>query len=87
MEDRGEISVGAVAFKNSWGWEISDIADELYLKISGPNDREHGFYRELVPGESFVSVPVCLSFGQDFTMALSAMTDYRRKIFKNSSTT
>ncbi|MBQ9915542.1 MAG: alpha-galactosidase, partial [Clostridia bacterium] len=73
-----------IEHNGSWAWEISDIADELYLKISGPNDREHGFYRELIPGESFVSVPVCLSFGEDFTGALSAMTDYRRKIFKNN---
>ena len=69
-----------IEHNGSWAWEISDIDRMLYLKISGPNDQEHDWYKELMPNESFTTVPVALSLGYDFNSALSEMTKYRRKI-------
>lgn len=64
----------------SWTWEISDISDTLYLKASGPTERENHWYKELAPGESFTGVKAAVTVGEDFTDALSQMTDYRRII-------
>lgn len=64
----------------SWTWEISDISDTLYLKVSGPTDNENHWYKELKPGESFEGVKAAITVGEDFSDALCALTSYRRKI-------
>lgn len=64
----------------SWHWEISDIDNRLYLRLSGPTEQENQWYKELKKGETFESVQVCLTVGSDFDSALSAMTHYRRII-------
>ena len=69
----------------AWQWEISDIADMLYLKLSGPTEQENAWYKELAPGESFESVKACISAGNSFDAALCAMTKYRRIIFENNT--
>ena len=66
----------------SWEWEISGISGMLYLNLSGPTDNEHGWYKELKSGESFDSVTVCITLGEDFDSALAEMTSYRRNIYK-----
>ena len=66
----------------SWQWEVSGISNMLYLNLSGPNDNEHAWYKELKTGESFESVTVCLTQGEDFDSALADMTKYRRCIYK-----
>lgn len=68
----------------SWHWEISDILDMLYLKISGPTDQENGWYKELKFGEKFESAKVCLTVSDSFDNTLAEMTKYRRTIFKNN---
>ncbi len=68
----------------SWQWEISDIDDMLYLRLSGPTERENQWYKELCPGENFESVKTCLTIGNDFDSAIDALTKYRRIIFRNS---
>ena len=68
----------------SWQWEIGDMDNMLYLKMSGPNEQEHSWYRELLPGESFESVKASVAVGNSFDTALEAMTKYRRKIFNNN---
>jgi alpha-galactosidase len=68
----------------AWHWEIGDIDNMLYLKMSGPNDQENSWYKELLPGESFESVKACVCAGDSFEAALGAMTQYRRKIFNNN---
>ena len=73
-----------VEHNGSWAWEISDIDRMLYLKISGPNDQEHDWYRELLPGESFETVKSALALGNDFNSALCEMTKYRRQIVQNN---
>lgn len=68
----------------SWQWEIGDIDNMLYLKMSGPNEQDNSWYKELLPGESFESVKACISVSDSFDTALGAMTQYRRKIFNNN---
>lgn len=73
-----------IEHNGSWHWEISDIADMLYLKISGPTEQENGWYKELKLGESFESVKVCIAVADGFDPALAEMTKYRRTICKNN---
>lgn len=67
----------------SWQWEISDISDMLYFKLSGPTEQENQWYKELAPNESFESVKACVCIGDDFNNTLEQMTKYRRCIFVN----
>ena len=68
----------------SWQWEVGDISNMLYLKLSGPCEQENHWYKELKQGESFESVKVCVAVGKTFNDALADMTAYRRIIFKNN---
>lgn len=65
----------------SWHWEISDIAEELYLQISGPTYQENAFLKIVKPGECFVSVPCAVSIVLgDFQESIQELTRYRRTI-------
>lgn len=70
----------------AWGWECSDIDGELYLQLYGPSFQECGFFKRLMPGESFQSVPcaiTCVNGG--FEECIRALTKYRRVIrYKNN---
>lgn len=65
----------------SWHWEISDIAEELYLHLSGPTFQENAFLRRLRPGERFRSEPcaVAIVLG-GFEESIQALTRYRRRV-------
>ena len=71
-----------IEHNGSWQWEISDLAEKLYLKISGPNEQENHWYKELKTGEFFNSVPISIAVGESFDEALENMTYYRRVLFK-----
>ena len=73
-----------IEHNGSWQWEISDIDRMLYLKLSGPNEQEHSWYKELKSGQTFESVKVALALGADFNSALAEMTKYRRAIVNNN---
>ena len=64
----------------SWCWEVSDLKNQLYLRLSGPSWQENQFLKRLAPGETFVSVPCALAFGDDFEASVCEMTAYRRRI-------
>ena len=68
----------------SWAWEISDISDTLYLKLSGPTENENHWYKELKPDESFEGVKAAICVGSDFADALCELTEYRRKIVRKN---
>lgn len=68
----------------SWQWEISDVSDMLYLKLSGPNETENGWYKCLAPNEEFVSVKASIAISNSFDSALCELTKYRRAIIKNN---
>ena len=73
-----------IEHNGSWAWEISDIDRMLYLKLSGPNDQEHDWYKELKPGESFETVKAAFAIGKDFNDVIGEMTKYRRTIVTNN---
>lgn len=79
-----DVLIWQIENNGSWHWETGDINNMLYLKMSGPNEQENSWYKELLPGDSFESVKACVSAGDCFDAALCAMTQYRRKIFKNN---
>ncbi|MBR2354437.1 MAG: alpha-galactosidase [Clostridia bacterium] len=68
----------------SWQWEIGDQGVHIYLKLSGPCERENHWNKELKPGESFEGVKAAVMVGADFDEALAEMTKYRRKIIHNN---
>lgn len=73
-----------IEHNGSWTWEISDIDRMLYLKLSGPCEQEHDWYKELDAKESFTSVFVAVAIGNDFNEALKNLTKYRRIIAANN---
>ena len=65
----------------SWHWEISDIAGELYLQLSGPTYQESAFLRRLRPGERFLSEAAAIAVvPSGFESSIQALTRYRRRI-------
>lgn len=78
----GETYLWQIESNGSWQWEIGDIADNLYLKLSGPTESENHWYKALKPNEKFVSVKAAVAFGNGFDSALENMTGYRRLIAK-----
>lgn len=65
----------------SWQWEISDIRNELYVKISGPTYQENGFIKKLEQGESFLSVACVVSSCEgEFQGTIAELTKYRRRV-------
>ena len=66
----------------SWHWEISDVANMMYIKISGPTEKDNGWHKELKRGEIFESVKVCIAVGHNFNSVLGEMTKYRRTLIR-----
>ncbi len=81
IEEQGRMLFWQIEHNGSWNWEISDIADLMYLKLSGPSEQENGWWKELKPNETFVSVNTAVAVVTgDFSDAVAEMTKYRRKI-------
>ncbi|KAF1297395.1 alpha-galactosidase [Enterococcus sp. JM4C] len=67
--------------QGSWNWEISGVKKLMYLQLSGPNDRQNHWYKELEAGESFETVPTAIAFAHGkLDDVLKELTNYRRKI-------
>lgn len=64
----------------SWYYEISDLDEEYYLYLGGPNLMHGGWCEKLLPGESYTSPAVALSFGNSVNQVVGEMTKYRRHI-------
>lgn len=78
-EDTGGFLLWQIESNGSWQWELSDVAGHLYLRLSGPTENENGWWKKLLPGEKFVSVPASVVAVQgNMDEALKAMTGYRR---------
>jgi alpha-galactosidase len=68
-----------IEHNGSWYWEISDLAHELVLRVSGPTYREGLWSKRLAPGGKFVSVPVTFAYVKgDLQTALGTLTHARR---------
>jgi len=80
-EDGGHALLWQIEAAGSWGWEISDIAGQLYLQAYGPSQTEHQFFRSIAPGESFESVRCAVAVAAGgFQDGIRALTKYRRRI-------
>ncbi len=64
----------------SWYYEISDISEQYYLYLSGPSYPFGGWFKKLMPGESYTTPYVAVAFGRDLNDMLGNMTMYRRHI-------
>ncbi len=88
IEDRGlrRAIFFQIEHNGSWHWEFSAAppATQFYVQLSGPTERENHWYKELAPGESFVSVTAGVAVGTDFDSALGEMTKYRRHIARRN---
>jgi alpha-galactosidase len=74
-----------IEHNGSWHWEISDIAEQLYLHLSGPTEQESHWWKVLAPAETFTSVPVAVGSvhggeTEGFEQAIEELTRYRRAL-------
>ena len=70
-----------IEHNGSWHWEISDQEGHFYLQLSGPTETESHWWKNLKPGETFVTVPVSVgSTLGEFDEAMGELTRYRRAI-------
>ncbi len=70
-----------IEHNGSWHTEISDENGHFYLALSGPTEVQSHWYKQLKPGEKFVTVPVAVGVSRaDFDAAMGQLTRYRRKI-------
>ena len=80
-KSKGAMTFWQIEHNGSWNWEILEHGCKWHLVITGPNDTEHHWYKELAPGARFTSVPAALGMvegGED--EAFSALNQYRRRI-------
>lgn len=70
-----------IEHNGSWNWELLEHGSKYQLVVTGPNDTDHQWYKQLQPGESFTSVPAAAGVvigGED--EAFSVLNQYRRRI-------
>ena len=65
---------------NSWYYEIGDKYGIYYLYLGGANSTYGSWSKRLGVGESYTTVNVALSFGDDLNEVVGNMTAYRRHI-------
>jgi len=79
--ETGEALFWQIEHNGSWHWEISDIANELYVLISGPTFREGHWSKRLCKGETFTTVPATIGRVKgNLTSALQTLNSVRRLI-------
>lgn len=70
-----------IEHNGSWHTEISDENGHFYLALSGPTEVQSHWFKQIKPGEKFVTVPVAVGVSRaDFDAAMGQLTGYRRKI-------
>ncbi|MDX3104633.1 glycoside hydrolase family 36 protein [Nonomuraea angiospora] len=73
-----------IEHNGAWRWELDrrrDGANAVSLVLSGPTDLDHQWSTRLLPGESFVAVPVSVAVSDEGCQgALAALTRQRRAI-------
>ncbi|WP_037286869.1 glycoside hydrolase family 36 protein [Saccharibacillus sacchari] len=78
-EEAGTTLFWQIEHNGSWHWELLNQFDHLSLLASGPSEHDHGWWKKLLPGESFVSVPVAVGFVRGgFEEGIGELTRYRR---------
>ena len=79
--DNGTMTFWQIEHNGSWNWELLEHGSKYQLVVTGPNDTDHHWYKELAPGERFTSVPAAFGIvvgGED--QAFSALNRYRRRL-------
>ena len=68
-----------VEHNGGWCWQLGERSGGVYLALLGPTDEQHQWQLELLPGESFATVPaaLCVESAQ-VPPALPALTGFRR---------
>ena len=83
-EDRetGETYIFQIESSGQWLAEYGSAqGGNLYLALSGATEQEHGWYKNLKPGESFTTVPAGAAVVKGgLNPAAAALTRYRRKV-------
>lgn len=80
-KEAGSTLFWQIEHNGSWHWEMFQQADQLSLLISGPTEHDSHWWKELAPGESFVTVPVAVGSAEGgFEQAAGVLTKYRRRI-------
>ena len=75
-----------IEHNGSWYWEISDQDGQMYLQLSGPTEHQSHWWKNLKPGDFFVSVPVSVgSVYGDLEEAAAELTKYRRAIRRKNT--
>ncbi|MBQ7565337.1 MAG: alpha-galactosidase [Lachnospiraceae bacterium] len=70
-----------IEHNGSWHYEVSDQNGHYYVYVSGPNETQSHWFKELAPGESFETVPVAVGVSDDSAEhMIRELTKYRRKI-------
>ncbi len=71
-----------IEHNGSWQWEISDAEiNQLYVRLSGPNEDEGHWTQTLHPGEVFETVPAVVGAVRgSFTEAAKELTRYLRRV-------
>ena len=80
IEYKDDFIMFQIESNNGWYYEISDNAGKLYLYLGGANCQFGGFYKTLMPDESYATNKVALCVGSSLNGVLGEMTKYRRNI-------
>ena len=76
----GKLFMFQIESSNSWHYEISDKSGIHYLYLGGANSTYGSWSKKLDKGETYATVNVALSFGDDLSEVVANMTAYRRHI-------
>ena len=76
----GKLTMFQIESSNSWYYEISDKFSIYYLYLSGANSTYGSWCKKLATGETYKTINVALSFGEDLSEVVGNMTAYRRHI-------
>ena len=70
-----------IEHNGSWHWEIGDTVGNCYLQLCGPTEKYNQWWKNLQPGETFVSAPVSVGVSKKgFDDSMDQLTLYRRAI-------
>ncbi len=80
--ETGEIYCFEIESSGQWHAEYgSGDGKCLYLALSGPTEREHGWWKNLKPGKTFTTVPAAFGVVKGgVSEATAVLTEYRRAI-------
>lgn len=71
-----------IEHNGGWRWEVDNVRedeDSVAVVLLGPEDLDHQWSQELLPGESFRTVPVSVAVsGNGFTAVVAELTRHRR---------